>query len=106
MTPAGSNVVIVFWRRDRLEARGAGDAWAELRSYDETEGRRLDAAVQAAVAGPIRFEPIGSKGPSALLPYLADIKGLEEDFGFRTMLALHDGKNENAGPISSRPPAW
>jgi len=96
MSPAGSNVAIVFWCQERLTTPRTADAWPELRSYCEAERARLDAAEQAAVSGPIRFEPIGSKGPNALLPYLADIKGLEMDFGFRTLLALHEGQNENA----------
>ena len=52
--------------------------------------------MQAAVSGPIRFEPIGSRLPNPLLPYLADLKNLATTFGVATVLALHDRKQDAA----------
>jgi hypothetical protein len=96
MTPAGSNAVTVFWRQERLATPLVADSWPELRSYCEARASRLNLVAQAALAGAICFEPIDREGPMPLYPYLAGIKSLEVDFGYRTMLALRDGRNENA----------
>ena len=48
------------------------------------------------MSGPIRFEPIGSRFPNALLPYLADLKSLANTFEALTMLALRNGERDAA----------
>ena len=95
MTPAGIDCALVFWKLPKLRSYRSPDLWAELRESLDADRQRLDAARQAATSGPIRFEPIGS-GPGALLPYLADLKGLETTFGMAACLGLHDGQKDAA----------
>ena len=96
LTAAGTNAALVVWRIEKLKSYRSDDLWPELRETLKTNRARLDAARQAALSGPIRFQPIGSPSPNSLLPYLADLKGLVSTFGLETVLALHDGDKEAA----------
>jgi len=94
-TPVGTNAAIVVWKLEKLKGSRSPDLWPELRDTFATNASGLDAARDAALGGPIRFEPIG-RGPAALLPYLADLRNLETTFGLQAVLALHDGDTNAA----------
>jgi hypothetical protein len=96
MIPAGSNAALVIWKLEALRRYSKPDLWPELRESLEASRTRLDAALDAALSGPIRFEPIGSQGPNPLMPYLTDVRQLEAAFGVQTMVALHDGQTNAA----------
>jgi len=116
MTPVGDDAALVVWTSERPDSRagrglwaqvrtlpfpsaefpsGEPDFWAALRESLKTNRARLDAVRQAALSGPIRFEPIGP-GPNALLPYLADLKGDETALSAQALVALHDGEKDFA----------
>src|ERR1051326_6641436 len=98
MAPAATNAALVVWKLEKLERYPAAsaDGWPELRETLGTNRTRLDAALQAALSGPIRFEPLIGPGPSPLRPHLAELKSLETAFAWRTLLALHDGQKKVA----------
>ena len=56
---------------------------------------RFTLARQAAVSGPIRFEPVGQK-LNLLVPYLAELKELVRAFTMEMALALQDGAFDRA----------
>jgi len=96
MKPAGKDTALVAWKLKTIAGVNGEDLWPEMRDASATDHERLEAARQAATSGPIRFEPIGGPGLSALLPYLADLKQLETSFALETVLALHDGQAAEA----------
>src|ERR1043166_1878145 len=98
MAHAATNAALVVWKLEKLERYPAAnaDGWPELRETLGTNRTRLDAALQAALSGAIRFEPLIGPGPSPLRPHLAELKSLETAFAWRTLLALHDGQKEVA----------
>jgi hypothetical protein len=104
MKPAGKDVAVVVWevktlRYDNFVPTGAdalSDVWEVLKESSTAEQERLEEARQAAVSGPIRFEPLGGLGPSALLPYLADLRQLATSFAADMLLALRAGAKTSA----------
>jgi hypothetical protein len=103
MSPLGSNTSIVIWKERELRDRNTiypgyefNDLWPLFREHLKAGGLRLAAMQEAAISGPIRFEPIDSDKPNALLPYLADLKSVEWTFATAAMVALHDGKPDEA----------
>jgi len=96
LTPIGNKAAVATWKLDTLKSYRGEALWPDLRDGLEESKARLEEARQAALSGPIRFEPIGSRLPNPLLPYLADLKNLATTFGVSTVLALHDGKQEVA----------
>jgi hypothetical protein len=96
LTLADSNAASPAWKREHLKNYRGEALWPELRESLKECQSRLEAAREAAVSGPIRFEPIGSQYPGALLPYLGDMKSLAATFGTLTALALHDGDSDAA----------
>jgi hypothetical protein len=96
LTPVGKDAAIPTWTLGKLKSHRDTDLWAELGEKLKANQARLEAARQAAVSGPIRFEPIGSRLPNPLLPYLADLKSLASTFEALTMLALRNGDRDAA----------
>lgn len=96
LTSAGRDAAIPTWKLAKLKSYRDTDLWVELGEKLNASQARLEAARQAAVSGPIRFEPIGSRFPGALLPYLADLKSLVSTFEALTMLALRNGDRDAA----------
>jgi hypothetical protein len=90
VTPVSSNSAIPAWKLENLKSYRGNALWPELREILNQSQARLAAAREAAVSGPIRFEPIGSPLPNALLPYLADMQTLATTLGVLTAVALHD----------------
>jgi hypothetical protein len=96
ITPVGSNAAIVVWRQGRSTSRPGADLWPTLR--ESLSGTRvlsvnrpdLDAACEAALAGPIRFDPNVAATYTPLLPPLA------QTLGTRAVLELHDGNKDAA----------
>lgn len=95
MIPAGKDVALVIWKLEKLSRNRVEDVWPELDETLRQTQPRLDTALQAAISGPIRFEPIG-RGFGALLPYLGDLRQLETAFGLQTVVALHQGRRDVA----------
>ena len=96
LTPAGKDAAIPTWKLGKLKSYRDVDLWVELGEKLNANQARLEGARQAAVSGPIRFEPIGSGLPNALLPYLADLRSLANTFEALTMLALRNGERDAA----------
>jgi hypothetical protein len=96
LTPTGEQTAVATWKLDTLKSYRGEALWPDLRDGLDKSKARLEEARQAAMSGPIRFEPIGSRLPNPLLPYLADLKNLATTFGVETVLALHDGQRDAA----------
>jgi hypothetical protein len=99
----GNDTMIVVWKQDTLKWPhaiwpDAGDqvTWDEFRELFKENQAALDAACQAAMSGPIRFNLEASHGNYMLLRHLAPLKSLTQALGSRTMLALHDGNQDAA----------
>ncbi len=91
MKAAGKDVALVAWSQKTGPENGQEDIWSQMRDALRTDNEKFEAARQAAISGPIRFEPIGRGSPSPLMPYLAACRQLETTFASETLLALHDG---------------
>ena len=96
VTAVGDRSTVATWKLESLKSYRGEALWPDLREGLNASEARLETAMQAAVSGPIRFEPIGSRLPNPLLPYLADLKNLATTFGVATVLALHDRKQDAA----------
>jgi hypothetical protein len=95
LKPAGPGTALVSWKLKTVRAYyRQTDLWEEFRSSLETNRTRFERARQAALSGPIRFEPIG--GPNALLPYLADLRSLAQTFSSAALLSMHDRQPDEA----------
>jgi hypothetical protein len=94
LIPASADTALVTWQQQKL--RPGIDVWPELRESLMTNHAFFDRVRQAAISGPIRFEPINNRSTKALLPYLADLKQLESAFAALTVLSLHDGQKDAA----------
>jgi hypothetical protein len=99
----GNDSVVVVWRQDMLKwphvlwpNEGDQVTWDEFREMFQEHRVALDAACQAALAGPIRFNLEARNGHYMLLPHVAAMKSLAGILGSRTMLALHDGQQDAA----------
>jgi hypothetical protein len=89
--PVGSNAAIVLAKEARFPTDSSTDRWPEFRTMLEGHKEKLDAACEAAMAGPVRFEPARAVAGDWALPYLADIRSLSAALTARTLLELHDG---------------
>ena len=102
MELVGNNSAIVVWKQDSLKIENpswpGNDklTWEEFRQTISENQTTLDAACAATLAGPIRFNLNASGGNGILLPHLSMLKNLMQMLGSRTVLALHDGKNDIA----------
>lgn len=100
---AGNDTVIVVWKQAMLKwphplGFNEGDqiTWEEFREVFDKNQAALDGACQAAMSGPIRFNLEARHGDMMRLPHLAALESLMQALGGRTMLALHDGKQDAA----------
>ena len=96
LMPVAGDAVVVVWQQDSLKTESGVIQWTDL--HDALDGNRwvLDAACDAALSGPIRFELDASKGGGMLLRHLAPLRNLALALGSREMLELHDGNQEAA----------
>ncbi len=86
-----ADAAVAVWMSVRLPNGEGIDLWPSWRELFAEDRKALDAAVAAALSGPIRFELDASRGMALLLRHLAPVKNLTRTFGQRAVLALHDG---------------
>lgn len=107
MPAVGSNAALVVWKQQKLPARSGPyywlpgnqfeeDRWPALREVFDEDHATLDAACEAALAGPIRFNLNASRGSAMLLPHLGALRNLSQILGARAALELHDGNKAAA----------
>ena len=96
MATVGSDAAMVAWKQDGRRSKSGEDTWAVLRETLEEDRPGLDAACEAALSGPIRFNLIASRGSAMLLPHLATLKRLAQSLATRVVLELHDGNKDAA----------
>jgi hypothetical protein len=96
LTGAGSNAAVVIWQQDWMEVRSQAISLSELAGETEAKRSELDAACDAALSGPIRFNLDASRGRGMLLPHLAPMKSLAEMLAIRTLLDLRDNNKDAA----------
>lgn len=92
LTSLGDGTAVATWKLESWPGYRGQTTWPTLRAHLAKRQARLEMARQAAMAGPIRFEPIGSRSTNPLLPYLADLRSLTTTFGVTILLALHDDR--------------
>ena len=96
MVPAGSNTAVVLWRRDRLKVEEGQQSLPGLEEAIQENQAALDAACDAAIAGPIRFNLDASAGAAMLLPHLAPLKTLAQTLAARVVMDLHSNQPDAA----------
>jgi hypothetical protein len=96
MSATSSDAAVVVWKQEKLEGRSGHDLWSELRESLSQDQSSLDAACEAALSGPIRFNLDASGGNNMLLPHVAGLKRLAQTLAGRAVLDLHDDK-KNSG---------
>jgi len=96
MEPAGSNMAIVVWKEAKLKTQSDEDLWPTLRERIDEERDQLDAACDALLSGPIRFNLTAQAGMAMLLPHLAPLRNLATILGDQAVLDLHDGMKDAA----------
>lgn len=103
----GSNAALVVWKQEKPPAQSGldpwraqsdveEDLWPALREIFNEDRPALDAACEAAMSGPIRFDLAANRGIAMLLLHLAALKNLTQTLGTRTALELHDGNKDTA----------
>ena len=111
MSAVGSNAALVVWWQVKLlnttltvpaprigsaaADSTSDDLWPTLRDMLAVRRAELDAACQAALAGPIRFDLDASRGSGMLLRHVAALRKMAQTFGTRLILDLHD-QNQDA----------
>jgi hypothetical protein len=93
--PIFTNSALVIWKQETLELDYTKSGWPEVRTNLNLHRFMLDSACQAALAGPIQFEPEGP-GMNFRLPYLAWLESLGQVLALRTVLELHDANPAGA----------
>ncbi|MDB6110546.1 MAG: hypothetical protein JWR69_2296 [Pedosphaera sp.] len=96
MAPVRSDAALVVWKQETLADSSGADLWPVQRQAFNQNRSALDAACQAALSGPIRFDLNASAGSAILLPHLATVKNLVQTLGRRAILELHDGHKDAA----------
>jgi hypothetical protein len=86
----GSNSALVVWKQDKLAGYSGEDLWPAPRQTLNADRAALDAACEAALSGPIRFDLNASAGSGMLLPHLGALKSLAQTLGSRAVLELHE----------------
>src|SRR6185312_9966684 len=62
MEAVGSNSAVVIWKENKLPDRSGRDLWPTLRELLNADRDVLEAACQATLSGPIRFDLDASRG--------------------------------------------
>jgi len=96
MTVIGPNSALVVWKEAKVSGLSGENLWPALRAIFEENSVTFDAACEAALSGPIRFNLNASHGSGMLLQHLSVLKILTQNLGKRAVLELHDGKNDAA----------
>lgn len=95
MPTVGNNAVIVIWKQDWVKTGSDEIHWPDLREALDGSQWALDAACDAILSGPIRFNLDASKGSKMLLRPLASLRNLSLALSSREVLELHE-KNPDA----------
>jgi hypothetical protein len=93
--PLGSNTALVTWKQAKLGTGPSINLWNDLREMIMPENSVLNTACQAALSGPIGFEPVLT-GTTWILSYLSNLRMLGQILAARTVLELHDGNRDQA----------
>ncbi len=103
METVGNDSAIVVWKQNSLKNENPSWpdnrselTWDDFREAINTDRVQIDAACDAILSGPIRFNLNASAGNAMLLPHLARLKNLTQTLGDRMVLALHDGRQDAA----------
>ena len=96
MSPVTPESAAVVWQQSQLQGESGEDLWLESRALFQNQKEVLDAAVESAMSGPIRFELNASHGMAMLLRHLSGIKNLAQTLGQRAVQELHDGNTSEA----------
>jgi hypothetical protein len=108
MVAVGANAAVVVWRQQKLPAHSGptspplaqtqseDDLWPALREILNEGRAALDTACEAALSGPIRFEPDASRGTAILQPHLPAVRVFNRILGTRAVLELRDGNKDAA----------
>lgn len=103
MEVMGNDSAVVVWKQDSLKRQfnswpNNSDqlTWDEFRDAVNENQPALDAACEAALSGPIRFDLNARDGDAMRLPHLALMKNLILTLCSRTVLDLHDGNKDAA----------
>ena len=106
LQPVGNDSALVVWQQDSLayaQARAWGNdksiSWEDFRGHLHIRQEEIDAAAAAILAGPIRFNVKVRPEGDLLLPHLALLQNLAYTFAGRTVLAMHDGDEDQAWQI-------
>jgi hypothetical protein len=86
----------VMWKQDSLPLGTNTYQWADFRATLDKERERLDAACDAALAGPIQFDMDLRNHADPWIDNLPHLHHLSQTFGNRVLLALHDGHPDEA----------
>lgn len=97
---SGNDSLIVLWKQEKLEQRYTYnqllDFWPVLYETLDADSSTLDAACEALLSGPFRFNLNASRGNAIPLPHLLGIKDLTLAFGVRVVLELHNNNKDAA----------
>lgn len=106
MRSMGKDTAVVIWKSERTDwdpreisrrpdENGTQAFWPSLAEVLDGNRENLDAACEAALSGPIRFDIQARPGGSTLLPHLGNLKNLHQFFAGRMLLDIRQGnKNE------------
>jgi hypothetical protein len=99
----GPNSSLIIWKEDKIgeeflnaPQHPGEDIWKILRQKCDEDRALLDAACDAALKGPFRFELTAKHGFAMLLPHLAMLKILDQTLGNRAFLELRGGNKDAA----------
>src|ERR1043166_7404122 len=97
LQPVTSNSALVIWQQDVLPQWISGwDLWRELHEQLNGQQAALDAACNAARAGPIGFSLDATAGNGLLLPHLSALRNLAQTLANRFLVEMHDGHRDAA----------
>ena len=96
MTPAGESAVLVAWKEELKDPYSGEEVLPSLRDWLGSNQAALDAAREAALSGPIRFNLNALAGGAMLLPHLARMRDLSQTLATCALVDLHDGNTEAA----------
>jgi hypothetical protein len=96
MEMVASNSAAVLWRDGSLQEVDGQQSLPALEESLDEEKSELDAACQAALSGPIRFNTEARHGFDMLLPHLPAVKSLARLLASRVIVNLRHNSNDTA----------
>jgi hypothetical protein len=86
----------VIWKQDTLPLGTKTLQWADFRAALNKERQRIDAACEAALAGPIQSEMDPNNHVNPWNDHISYLHPLSATLGSRVLLELHDGNSDTA----------